>query len=130
MAKFDPFFSLDCSRVEGEGGIQERKGSNFAAKRSRAIVQKPEVRRAKRISSKNLAIAIWQPWRRLNEAAAQRSATAAAAAESPELSANQRSEFIFLERREEEAETERARARNHRVAAAAPPRLLCRRRST
>ena len=32
MAKFDPFLSLDCARVEG-GGAQskERKGSNFAA---------------------------------------------------------------------------------------------------
>ena len=40
---------------------KERKGSIFAAQRSRAIVQKP--RRAKHIRSKNLAIAIWQPWR-------------------------------------------------------------------
>ena len=31
-AKFDPFLSLDCAR----------KGSNFAAQRSGAIVQKPE----------------------------------------------------------------------------------------
>ena len=38
--------------------------------------------------------------------------------------------FPGEEEREEEAETERARARNHRVAAAAPPRLLYRRRST
>ena len=31
-AKFDPFLSLDCARVEG-GGAQskERKGSNYAA---------------------------------------------------------------------------------------------------
>ena len=43
MAKFDPFLSLDCARVEG-GGAQskERKGSNFVAQHSRAIVQKPE----------------------------------------------------------------------------------------
>ena len=32
MAKFDPFLSLDCARVEGVGAqSQERKGSNFAA---------------------------------------------------------------------------------------------------
>ena len=32
MAKFDPFFSLDCTRVEGVGvQSKERKGSNFAA---------------------------------------------------------------------------------------------------
>ena len=43
MAKFDPFFSLDCDRVEGSGAqSKERKGSNFAAQRSGAIVQKPE----------------------------------------------------------------------------------------
>ena len=31
MAKFDPFFSLDCARVEGVGAqSKERKGSNFA----------------------------------------------------------------------------------------------------
>ena len=43
MAKFDPFLSLDCARVEGVGAqSKERKGSNFAALRSRAIVQKPE----------------------------------------------------------------------------------------
>ena len=42
MAKFDPFFSLDCPRVEGVGAqSKERKGSNFAA-RSGAIVQRPE----------------------------------------------------------------------------------------
>ena len=42
-AKFDPFLSLDCARVEGEGAkSKERKGSNFAAQRSVAIVQKPE----------------------------------------------------------------------------------------
>ena len=42
-AKFDPFLSLDCTRVEGMGR-NPRKGRhhNFAAKRSRAIVQKPE----------------------------------------------------------------------------------------
>ena len=32
MAKFDPFLSLDCARVEGTGAqSKERKGSNFAA---------------------------------------------------------------------------------------------------
>ena len=31
MAKFDPFLSLDCARVEGVGAqSNERKGSNFA----------------------------------------------------------------------------------------------------
>ena len=31
MAKFDPFPSLDCARVEGVGlQSKERKGSNFA----------------------------------------------------------------------------------------------------
>ena len=29
IAKFDPFLSLDCARVEGQS--KERKGSNFAA---------------------------------------------------------------------------------------------------
>ena len=43
MAKFDPFFSLDCAGVEGVGAqSKERKGSNFAAQHSGAIVQKPE----------------------------------------------------------------------------------------
>ena len=44
MAKFDPFLSLDCARVEGRVGAKskERKVSNFAAQRSGAIVQKPE----------------------------------------------------------------------------------------
>ena len=43
MAKFDPFLSLDCARVEGVGAqSKERKGSNFAAQRSGAVVQKPE----------------------------------------------------------------------------------------
>ena len=44
MEKFDPFLSLDCAGVEGRGGAQskETKGSNFAAKRSGAIVQNPE----------------------------------------------------------------------------------------
>ena len=43
MAKFDPFLSLDCARVVGVGAqSKERKGSNFAAQRSGAIVQKPE----------------------------------------------------------------------------------------
>ena len=32
MAKFDPFLSLDCARVEGVGAqSKEWKGSNFAA---------------------------------------------------------------------------------------------------
>ena len=32
MAKFDPFRSLDCARVEGVGAkSKERMGSNFAA---------------------------------------------------------------------------------------------------
>ena len=32
MAKFDPFLSLDCARVEGVGAqSKERKGLNFAA---------------------------------------------------------------------------------------------------
>ena len=32
MAKFDPFLSLDCTKVEGVGEqSKERKGSNFAA---------------------------------------------------------------------------------------------------
>ena len=59
-AKFDPFLSLDCARVEGVGAqSKKRKGSNFAAQRSEAIVlQAP---RAKHLQSKNLAIAIWQP---------------------------------------------------------------------
>ena len=58
MAKFDPFLSLDCVKVEN-GGAQskERKGSNFAVQRSRAIVL--VARRAKHI--KNVSIAIWQP---------------------------------------------------------------------
>ena len=43
MAKFDLFLSLDCARVEGVGAqSKERKGSNFAAYHSGAIVQKPE----------------------------------------------------------------------------------------
>ena len=43
MAKFDPFHSLDYARVEGMGAqSKERKGSNFAAKCSGAIVKKPE----------------------------------------------------------------------------------------
>ena len=37
MAKFDSFLSLDCARVEG-GGRKERKGLNFAAQHSGAIV--------------------------------------------------------------------------------------------
>ena len=43
MAKLDPFLSLDCAGVEGVGEqSKKRKGSNFAAQRSGAIVQKPE----------------------------------------------------------------------------------------
>ena len=43
MAKFDPFLSLDCARVEGVGAqSKERKRSNFAAQRSGATVHKPE----------------------------------------------------------------------------------------
>ena len=43
MAKFDPFLSLDCARAEGVGAqSKERKGSNFAALHSGAIVQKPK----------------------------------------------------------------------------------------
>ena len=35
MAKFDPFLSLDCARVEGVGAqSKERKELNFAAQRS------------------------------------------------------------------------------------------------
>ena len=61
MAKFDPFLSLDCARVEGVGAqSKERKGSNFAAQLSGAIVQKPEGPNTYNI--KNLARAIWQPW--------------------------------------------------------------------
>ena len=60
MANFDAFLPLDCARVEGVGAqSKERKGSNFAAQRSGAIVL--QARRAKRIQPKNLAIAIWQP---------------------------------------------------------------------
>ena len=60
MAKFDPFLSLDCARVEGVGAqSKEMKGSNFAAQRSGAIVQKPEGPNT--YDSKNLAIAIWKP---------------------------------------------------------------------
>ena len=60
MAKFDPFYSLDCARVQAVGAqSKERKGSNFAAQRSGAIGH--QARRVKTIQSKNLAIAIWQP---------------------------------------------------------------------
>ena len=42
-AKFDPFLSLDCARVEVVGAqSKERKGSNFAAQHCGAIVHKPE----------------------------------------------------------------------------------------
>ena len=58
MAKFDPFLSLDCARAEGVGAqSKERKGSNFAAQCSRAIVQKPEG--SNTYDLKILAIAIW-----------------------------------------------------------------------
>ena len=60
MAKFDPFLSLDRARVEGVGAqSKERKGSNFAAQQSGAIVQKPKGPNI--YNSKNLATAIWQP---------------------------------------------------------------------
>ena len=36
-AKFDPFLSLDCAKVEGVGAqSKERKGSNFATQHSGA----------------------------------------------------------------------------------------------
>ena len=55
-AKFDPFLSLDCAPTPTTlAQSKERKGSNFAAQRSGAIVQKPEGP-----NSKNLSIAIWQ----------------------------------------------------------------------
>ena len=62
MAKLDSFLSLDCARVEGLGRAQskERKGSDYAAQRSGAIVQKPEGPNIYNL--KNLAITIWQPW--------------------------------------------------------------------
>ena len=42
-AKFDPFLSLDCARMEGMAAqSKERKGSNFATQLCGAIVQKPE----------------------------------------------------------------------------------------
>ena len=42
-AKFDPFLSLDCARVDSMGAqSKERKGSNFAVQPSGAIVQKPK----------------------------------------------------------------------------------------
>ena len=60
MAKFDSFLSLDCARGEGVGAqSKERKGSNFAAQRSGAIVQKPKGPYT--YDSINPAIAIWQP---------------------------------------------------------------------
>ena len=44
VAKFDPFLSLDCARVECVGAqSKERKGSSFAAHRSGAIIQKLKV---------------------------------------------------------------------------------------
>ena len=54
ISKFDPFLSLDCARVKG--AIQGKEGIKFC---SVAIVL--QVRRAKHIQSKNLAMAIWQP---------------------------------------------------------------------
>ena len=61
MAKIDPFLSLDCARVEGgKAQSKERKGSNFAAQRSGAIVL--QARRAEHIQYKNLTTAIWQQW--------------------------------------------------------------------
>ena len=62
MAKFDPFLSLDCARVEGVGAqSKERKGSNFAVQPSGAIVL--QARRAKHIQSKILAFGNheWNP---------------------------------------------------------------------
>ena len=47
MAKFDPFLSLGLR--QGGGQSKERKGSNFVALRSGAIV--PQARRAKHIQS-------------------------------------------------------------------------------
>ena len=59
-AKFDPFLSLDYTRVEDMGAqSKERKGTHFAVQHSGAIVI--QARMSKRIQSKNLAIAIWQP---------------------------------------------------------------------
>ena len=56
-----PFLGL--RRGGGRGAhSKERKGSNFAAQRSGAIVQKPEGPNT--YDSKNPAIAIWQPWQR------------------------------------------------------------------
>ena len=62
-AKFDPFLSLDCARVEGGVG-DPRKGRDQILQCSVAEPKslKPVGRRAKHIQSKNLAIAIWQPW--------------------------------------------------------------------
>ena len=47
-------------RAWGRNPRKGRKGSNFAAQRSGAIVQKPEGPNT--YNSKNPAIAIWQPW--------------------------------------------------------------------
>ena len=56
MAKFDSFLSLDCDRVEGVGAqSKERKGSNFAAQRSGAIVRKPEGQNTYNLSYSHLA---------------------------------------------------------------------------
>ena len=48
-------------RAWGRNPRKGRKGSNFAAQCSGAIVQKPEGPNT--YGSKNPAIAIWQPWR-------------------------------------------------------------------
>ena len=50
IAKFDPFLSLNCARVEGVGAqSKESTESNFAAQRTGAIVL--QARRAKRKQS-------------------------------------------------------------------------------
>ena len=53
MAKFDPFLSLDCTRVEGVGGeaIQGKEGIKFCNVAERS--HNPEARRAKHIQSEN-----------------------------------------------------------------------------
>ena len=54
-AKFDPFLSLVCARVEGVGvQSKERKGSTFAVQHSGAIVL--QAQRAKHMQSKKFAI--------------------------------------------------------------------------
>ena len=56
LAKFDP---LSLSLPSALAQSKERKGSNFAAYRSRAKVL--QAWRAKQLEYKSLAIAIWQP---------------------------------------------------------------------